>query len=86
MGFWSVAGKAAKGVMGFVASETGAAIERNKLYNEEMPAKNDDELKKIFSKYLNSKPIMALAAGRELKNRGYSQEDLSQISRENSKR
>jgi hypothetical protein len=79
MGFWDKAAGLAKKAGSAVIDEAKAASDRTKEYKAEMPSKNDDELAQIISKDMKRSPLRAGAASRELKNRGYSPEEIKNM-------
>lgn len=70
MGFWDTIGEKSKAVGKFASEHTMKAIERSSEYSKEMPSKNNKELAEIAINDAYSTPLKALAAHRELKNRG----------------
>ena len=76
MGFWSTVGNLALKAGSAALNEGKEAIERSKQYKDEMPEKNDDNLLKIIKGERSSSPLKAVAAMQELKERGYSEEEI----------
>ena len=76
MSFWKKAGELALNAGSAALSEAQAAGERAKQYKEDMPLKSDEELLRIIKQEGTSSLLMSGAAMRELKSRGYSQEDI----------
>lgn len=79
MGFWSSVGSLAKKAGNAALDEAKAAKERTEGYKAEMPSKSDKELVQIISKNMKNSPLKAGAASGELKNRGYSQEEIKEM-------
>ena len=78
MGFWSTVGKVGKAVGEEALKQGGGALDRSKQYKEEMPGKSDRDLLS-FVKRKGSSPMKAVAAFSELKNRGYSPEQIKEM-------
>lgn len=78
MGFWSTVGKVGKAVGEEALKQGGDAMDRSKQYKEEMPDKSDSDLIS-FIKGRSHSPMKAGAASIELKNRGYSQEEIKEM-------
>lgn len=76
MGFWSTVGNLALKAGSAALNEGKEAIERSKQYKDEMPEKNDDNLLKVIKSERSSSPLKAVAAMQELKERGYSEEEI----------
>ena len=76
MGFWSTVGNLALKAGSAALNEGKEAIERSKQYKDEMPEKNDDNLLKVIKGERSSSPLKAVAAMQELKERGYSEEEI----------
>lgn len=78
MSFWKKVGGLALDAGSAVLGEAKAAGERSAQYKEEMPLKSDDELFKIAQKERVRSVLMAGAAIQELKNRGFTHEEIKQ--------
>lgn len=76
MGFWDTVGGLAKSVGNAALEEGKASLKRSQQYKAEMSDKSDDELIIIIKRESKSSPLKSAAASLELKNRGYSQEDI----------
>lgn len=77
MGFWGSVGKLAMKAGEAAIDETRKAAERHKEYKAEMPGKSDDDLLSIVKRDRSRSPLKAGAAFEELKNRGFSPEDIN---------
>lgn len=77
MGFWKTIGSIANKVGTFALEEAKAGMERNKEYQAEMPTKGEDDLFNIVKEERKRSPLRASAAFNELKNRGYSPEQIN---------
>ena len=76
MSFWKTAGELALKAGKAGLDQAQAAGERSQQYKVEMPLKSDPELFNIIKRELRSSPLKVGAAVQELKDRGYSQEDI----------
>lgn len=81
MGFWDTLGKAIGIVAGAAADQIKQSVERNQVYQLEMADKSDDELICIIKKEGSSSPMKSGAALKELRNRGYDQEEIKALIR-----
>jgi len=75
MSFWNKVGQAAKAAGEYAAKEIKneyeGAKERSAQYADEMPDMSDRQLAKICLTESQKSPLKAMAARKELKNRGY---------------
>ena len=76
MGFWDTLGKVGKDMAKEALQQGKDAMERSKQYQAEMTSKSDDELFRIVKTERTRSFLKASAAYHELKNRGYSAEDM----------
>ncbi|MCO8055713.1 hypothetical protein [Acinetobacter towneri] len=84
MSFWNKVGQVAKAAGEYAAKEAKTqyegAKERSAQYAEEMPDLSDRQLAKICLTEAQRSPIKAVAARKELRNRGYeTMEDIKSI-------
>ena len=76
MSLWKKAGELALKAGKAGLEQAQAANERGQQYKEEMPLKSDRELLNIVKRERTSSPMKVGAAFQELKNRGFSSEEI----------
>tara|TARA_R110002167_G_scaffold365855_2_gene591646 strand:+ start:353 stop:1438 length:1086 start_codon:yes stop_codon:yes gene_type:complete len=70
----------AKKIGSTALDEAKNAVDRSQQYRAEMPDKSDSELAKIVNREMNSSPLKASAANKELKSRGHSPQEIKTCS------